>query len=120
MFDVQQFVADKQLEPFSFRDINGDEQELPNLLTLTGQQYDDFAKLLDTDPVAALTNVAPGIVGIIQATPLLALRPLIDAYLAHMREDPGKSEDSPDSSAITAKPSKRTSRASTKAPTRKR
>lgn len=119
-FSVKQYVADKQLAPFVFDDVYGDPQELPNLLRMTGAEYDAFAKMLDTDPLAALTSVAPNLVDVIQATPLVALQPLIDAYMAHMKEDPGKSEASPAPSKSTARQSKSTSRASSPRTTRKR
>lgn len=119
-FSVKQYVADKQLEPFVFEDINGDRQELPNLLTMTASEYDAFSARLDVDPVAAMSSLAPNLVEVIQATPLVALQPLIDAYMAHMKPSPGESPASPGPSVTTARPSKRTSRASTTAKTRKR
>lgn len=116
-FSVKQYMADKQLEPFPFEDVNGDTKFLPNLMAMTAGQANEFMSKMDTDPVAALAAIDPDMAETILAIPLPAVLPLADAYLEHCKL--GEALASPASSKSTARPSKRTSPTTTKARTRK-
>lgn len=119
-FSVKQFMADKDFPPFRFEDINGDLKTLPNLMVMTAGQADVFMTKMDTDPVGALAAIDPDMADTILALPLPAVGPLADAYLEHCKAGVGEAQASPGSSKSTARPSKRTSPATTKARTRKR
>lgn len=118
-FSVKKYLADKQLTPFEFEDINGELRQLPNLMLMTAPQVDAIMAELDSDPAAALSRIAPEMADIIASTPLVALMPLATAYLDHCKQAVGEAAASRDSSESTARPSKRTSRATTRARTRK-
>lgn len=121
-FSVKQFLADKQLLPFRFEDIDGVERELPNLMMLTAPEVDTLMVMMDADPAGALATISPELAEVITKTPVVALIPLANAYVAHCTEAGlGEALASPASSKSTARPSKRTSPGSTrKTPTRKR
>lgn len=122
-FSVKRYVADKQLEPFPFEDINGELRELPNLLLMTAPQVDEIMTLMDVDPAGAFSLIAPEMSEAVKSTPVAALIPLAQAYIAHCMEGTegmGESVASSSSQTSTTRQSKRTSPASTRARTQKK
>lgn len=120
MFNVQQFVADKKLEPYDFIDYKGEKQQLPNLLLFTSEEVNVLMAGLDTDPIAALSEIAPDLIAALKAIPAIAVHPFALDYIEHCTADKGEAVASPAPVKSTARPSKRTSPATTKARTRKR
>lgn len=122
-FSVKQYVADQELTPFPFEDIDGNQQELPNYMLMTAKQAGVFAEKLELDPLGAFAEIAPDMAEKILATPVAAVGELVKEYMEHCKGNAagvGEASASPASSKSTARPSKRTSPATTKARTRKR
>jgi hypothetical protein len=115
-FSVRKTVADMNLEPFEFEDMDGVMQELPNLNGMNTGEAKDLLDLLDSDPMAAIKQLIPTVADM----PLGALMPLAKAWMAHCEAQPGESEASSSSKPSTARSSKPTSRTTSTSKTRKR
>lgn len=119
MFNAQQALADKRLEPYDFTDLDGVQHQLPHFKSLTSDQSGRF--LDGDDPFGLLAEIAtPEAASAIKAFPLAILEEFVGDWHAHSEATPGESAASSRSSASTAGPSKPTSRASTASKTRKR
>lgn len=122
-FSVKKYVADKNLTPFPFEDIDGVMRELPNLLLMHAAEADRIMALVDTDPAAALAAMVPDAIEVIERTPIVALTPLAEAWMAHCKgegsEGLGESGASSPSDKPTARPLKRTSPRTTPKKTQK-
>lgn len=117
-FSARQALADLDLRPFPFEDMDGVVHHLPNLKLLNANQ---LTKALDGDLEEALKDVADqAALAALLAIPVGVQVQLGQAWMAHAEAAPGESVDSSPSSASTASPSKPTSRAGTASKTRKR
>lgn len=115
MFNVNEFMADQDLQPYPFTDKNGEVWQLPNIGVMTAT---DGARLLSGELEAVLNEYVPGLGDAYAATPSAALKALTREWFEHCEIEideqgnlrPGKSSASSPSSRPTARPSKPTSR----------
>lgn len=118
MFSAKQTLADLDLKPFPFEDLDGVVRELPHLKSVgshlldkifDGSLFEVVNELADEDTAAAVA-----------AMPIGVATELAREWLAFSGLTEGETQASSRSGASTARPSKPTSRGSTASKTRRR
>lgn len=109
-FDLQAVIAETELEPFPFVSASGKDMTLPHMSTLSlGQAY-----RLDRGEVQEVfEELGNGVASELMDLPGFAIEKLIQAWMAHAGESPGKSVGSSPSLRSTARRSRPTSRRTT-------
>jgi hypothetical protein len=111
MFDAQRAVAELDLEPFPYKDVNGVEQQLPHIKMLSPEQ--GYRVLYEGAFVEVLDELAAGQGTALAKLPSAVIEQLFGEWMEHSgidRASLGKLATPSQSGRSTATRSKRTAR----------